>query len=786
MNISKKLLSFVLAFLIVFVGLPICNIVKAEDEYIYLSDIYYAYPSYITKTTVLRQYNDEAINLMYVTLDHYLNSDSFADTEAKTVMQNNPANVVDYIQMFLSGYFGANYVKNDAIELANELFAQKLLKTNSVENATAVDEFAEKVITLYELYEDFTETVEERGQMTSVEVIELAKEKIKNSTLMSHLQAAQLDDMLTDLIPNLKVASDVASIGGDMIKLGKTIMFATLLEDERLNIINDVVNNATNDTLRTGMQRLANEINADFGGYIVKNYVFGGLFEKLADMVIDKIVDGLTIGNATLVGLVGLAFEISAGIIFGDTPSLNEIMLQMVLTDYVSGLQSAVTAYDNDFGEKALSFDDVQTHQNLVTALQAATELAIEKTKPLAVFQSDIDNLAAFESKWVKNFNLYKGMMNDVRGIISACSKDDLERTYYNSWEILNDVTASHGSDIIRENEIYFTDGTFNGNISVGNSKMFTAPDLNEFTVNGNIKMSHSSKLANNGTLTVTGNLQRYTSGAGTVVNNNGRINVGGATALDTLNMTEEAVTAIGGSVEVDGQITDGTILMNGITEQIIEELSCHNLEVENTAGIRYYEDIYVSGEYNLNGNPLSSSYSAVINSSNVKFDPDSNYKNLKINSDVELVSSVKGNIEISNNASLTVAEGKDIVIDGNVKMNHSATITNNGTLTVTGNLQRYTSGAGTVVNNNGRINVLGVMSVDTVNMTEKGAVAMSDITGDGKTNIIALIRMKKNMSNGTNTDINLDGKANIYDMTFVRKALLGIYEILSPRVISH
>ena len=105
MNIFKKVSSFLLAVIIVFVGLPICNTVNAltlDEDYIYLSDIYYAYPSYIDETSVLRLYNDEAINLMYVTLDHYLNSDSFDDTEAKTVMQNNPANVIEYMKMFLS------------------------------------------------------------------------------------------------------------------------------------------------------------------------------------------------------------------------------------------------------------------------------------------------------------------------------------------------------------------------------------------------------------------------------------------------------------------------------------------------------------------------------------------------------------------------------------------------------------------------------------------------------------------------------------------------------------
>jgi len=705
MRIFKRLLIVVLIFSITVVGLPFAASAEEKSDYIYLSDIYYAYPSYISKSQVLDTYTDDTLEILYLTLDHYLNSDSFTDSEIKTIFINNPANIKDYVQMFLSGYFGANYVKDDAIDLANELFLQNMFNTNSVEGANLATDMGDKVLKICEAIEGFTEEVEGAG-LTDVEVLQKSVEHLEKSGVLEEINSSHIGSFLSELIPNLKTASGIATLGGDMIALGKTIMIAMMLEDTRLDVVRSALKVATPDTtFYIGMSRLESDITSGFGNYIFSNYVVNGLLEKIEDLLIDKLLE-VSLGSVSaIVAAVGIIFEIAGYVVFPDTPDLNQIMLQMVLTDYVSGMQNAVYTFDNKFDGDLFTAKDITTHKSLMLSLKTLTDLALEQTEPLAVVGSDLNTINTLQNRYNSNYDLYGTVMNDVRRIISNIPTAERKRAYHEAWHLYEDTVVSYGSDTVTDNKLYLTDGVFNG--SVRFYETLEIPEGITATINGSITDSSGGyiKLLNKGNLTVKENLSLKW------FDNYGTTTVGNNFHCSQFSNFEGATLKLGGYyyVRESSPTYDGTIILNGTEQQEVERLYTKNLYVYNKAGIKYgNNNIVVTGEYFLNGNPLDNNgHDTVAASSNVVFDSISDYKSIQIGADLEIANDITAeNIYVSGYSTLTIPEKAAVTINGNLILySHHSKLLNNGYLKVTKNFNctNYS-----YINNNGVLNISG------------------------------------------------------------------------------
>ncbi len=60
-----------------------------------------------------------------------------------------------------------------------------------------------------------------------------------------------------------------------------------------------------------------------------------------------------------------------------------------------------------------------------------------------------------------------------------------------------------------------------------------------------------------------------------------------------------------------------------------------------------------------------------------------------------------------------------------------------------------------------------------------KDFIACADANGDAEVNVLDLVRVKKIMAASENYDANLDGDTDAEDLTFVRSAILGIYDLV-------
>jgi len=737
MNHFKKALSVLLAVVIMFVGLPMTLSAEENEEYIFLSDIYYAYSSYISKSDVLDTYCDSSLDCMYITLDNYLNSDFFTDTQIKTAMQENPADIIDYIKLFLSGWAGKNYVESDAIDLANEIFLQNIICSNSAVTGVVggVDTgvgWAERLDSLCGLYDDYAEWVE-TANATPAEAVTECCEKLKLSKAIKTFDSGLLENIKNDIIPDVDKISGMVSIGGDLLKLGKVIMLGVMIEDVRMSIISEIMEHGPKTgTFYEGMQKLNNDYIGGFSTYFMENYVVNGIFDKLSELVIDTISKEFFVNASMVVKVVGLIAEVAAVVLYPDTPALNDIMLQMVLTEYVSGMQSTVYAFDNKFEEGGFTGKDIEIHQQLMSALQSLTVIGLEKTKPLAVYSDDYYNTETLIYRY-RDYDLYNGVISEVRRDLLNLDPTDRKRTYYDEWRIKDNISAAYGSDIIQDGKLYFTDGVFSGNVVVNTRKTFTIPQNRKLTIDGNLSLlyqsygSEAAHFINNGDITVNGD---YFGGSSYECHttNNGNMNVRGNVSFGTFNMNKENTTLTVGGNLAGLKANSGTVILNGTEQQSLSgyNISCLNLTVLNKAGVKYNSDLYVSGTYLLNGNPLDNNeYYTCANSENVKFDSISDYKKISINAVLTIDNNVKGNIVVNGRNSLIIAENSNVVLDGDVTLNYqsygsqAAGFTNYGNVTITGNFSGNASYE-CVTTNDGNMNVRGNATFGTLNMTEE------------------------------------------------------------------
>lgn len=213
-----------------------------------------------------------------------------------------------------------------------------------------------------------------------------------------------------------------------------------------------------------------------------------------------------------------------------------------------------------------------------------------------------------------------------------------------------------------------------------------------DFTIDGNVVVegylidtssyykSFPATLSVEGTLRITGDLL--------------------AVSYGQLKEFSDMMLYVGGDYNVSGYSgVDGTVIFNGSRQQTVNGLSAHNVLVSNSFGIKYLSDAHVYGYYALNGNLLDRNGFTTYIYETTQFDG-SDFDHVTIAGSMTLNSSVKADVVLSKNGSITVTipESSDITIDGDLTIEgylintssyyrgYPAYLYLNGTLRVTGN----------------------------------------------------------------------------------------------------
>ena len=179
---------------------------------------------------------------------------------------------------------------------------------------------------------------------------------------------------------------------------------------------------------------------------------------------------------------------------------------------------------------------------------------------------------------------------------------------------------------------------SFKGNLTISYSGSLKIPEGTSVTIDGNVRFSNSkadNEIENYGELVITGSFYNYSnpsSGYNPYTYNYNKLTINGSINDDDgyhhgyiYQNTDSAVLTVGGNVSFSGsersQITKGTVVFNGTSQQTVENLSAPIIILENKSedGVVFSTVINPSTLFNHKGNQ----FTLTSNSTFVDYDGD-------------------------------------------------------------------------------------------------------------------------------------------------------------------
>ena len=234
----KHFILFVLIFSIVAVGLPLSRFsAKAEkSNSVKYSDILYAYSDYLSDSQYFRTYVQETQGIFDRVYTEYLDSSDFIEMSIKGSLQKS-VDLVDWIKTMGSALGLNNYVYENALVSANELLINNILsatQSTMVETVGVSGEWAEKISGICELYEIYDEWAS-TANATDTEKINESLSIVYESGMLKNVSQYNIKTLQKFVEENQTASKLIASIG-DVLKAGKALMVALVMEDMLLTV----------------------------------------------------------------------------------------------------------------------------------------------------------------------------------------------------------------------------------------------------------------------------------------------------------------------------------------------------------------------------------------------------------------------------------------------------------------------------------------------------------------------------------------------------------------------
>ena len=701
MKYFKRVLSFVLVFIILAVGLPVTRLTaKAEDvDYSEYSDILYAYSDYLNDSGYLQKYIQDTQGAFDSVYMDYIESTDFIAMSVKESLLKS-VNLVEWLQIMGSALGLNNYVYENALDNANELFVKHLLSASQmtmVDTMGAGSDWAEKLSKIAELYEHY-EKWADSVSATDTEKLNMSMEFLYNSGILETVSDSDIKALQYIVIEN-DTASKMFSTVGDVLKAGKALMIALVMEDMRVYTVDCIMKFSPQGALGDGMQRLQSQLKNGFVSYFAENFLKGEIIKKISDDLVDRVVS-YGMGSATVFSVVKLIVEVSVFVIFDvifDVDSLDDFTTQRIITEYAYDCSSMLMSANKIF-EKSFTHDDIVDYQNLYTVLRAITDASFEASRAISL-TSNVGSLNYYENNY-KDDNLYEKTIKDVKEIVDKIPVAERRRTFYENWYVNENAVVDFGSDILSNSEFYCPEGEFCGNVTLAETKQIIIPEDANVKIAGDLNLWKSwgseqsgytdPDLVVNGELEVTGTICPIRFGYEKIVNNG------------TLKLHKNA----GCEIESLGDI----IFCGTDEQQITNTFTANNVYVENEKGLIYQDSPTINGKFLLNGNPLNNNgYATIVGSQNFDWD-DSDYKSISIPMDFEITKDIKADITLAETKQIIIPEDANVKIAGDLNLCKSwgseqsgytdPDLVVNGELEVTGTICPIRFGYEKIVNN--------------------------------------------------------------------------------------
>ena len=595
------------------------KIIEKLPDIIYYSDLFYGYDTSYLMNAYIEDYYDDVDNVARDIFNDYINSPKYIWTQIETSIAA-ALSAKEFFEMMSDAYGGTNFNYLQAVDSANILFAKELIgETYSMEMIGDVEKLTKPANKIIGICNDFEDLYYDSPETHEV-IIEKFFDALYNSDVFKAEGKTYLSSVKTQFLAEAESAGLLLSSTKELISYLKAISVGLMLEELRIEILDDIIENSSGyKTVYDGMTRLKKQLVQGFASYVVKTY----MQDKVVDAIFDAMQDAIT-GQIGAYGFVSAILKTASWVLFDvlfDIPNMDDMLVQMVLNEYVDGFHFILKSKADSF-KFQFDSEDVGEYESLVEGFDASCKALLKASEKLTL-SSNYSNLVAVKN-WHKTFS-YDNYIKVVKDIISVTPIEERKVKKLGTWSIKNDeVELVSPSDTIEYGKIYTFNGVFDGNIEAGGYVKISSGDsyvingdlicptggyleIEEnatLIVNGNVSfrpIHYNGGIINNGTLIFNGenNYVKLYNNATTVVNGNfsGRI----------IQELSDAKIHFRGDASADSHstVTGGTFIFDGEEMQNVSRVEVPIIIIENKSneGVVFNTSINVSKLFNHNGN---------------------------------------------------------------------------------------------------------------------------------------------------------------------------------------
>ncbi|MBR6681446.1 MAG: hypothetical protein IKL40_00490, partial [Clostridia bacterium] len=319
---------------------------QAEAKEVYYSDLFYGYDtSYLSESTILKSHAKDTSVILANIYNEYASSFQGFWTSFKTGLNMSvdamfKLDFREYAELMSDTYGDTDYVYTNALDSANLAFAKNILRPQRgvIENHAAnffggAQKLAKKAKSLLKLYDTFENNFEIE-KLTDYEIFYEMFEYVKGEGIFYFVGNANITLVEEVVLKDVSKYVDMVDSAADALEAVQTIMIGIMLEDVRMEIIDEILDFAPTDScIHDGMTRLKSQLSGGFLTYFAENYFKDYAMGKLLETVTKPLRETLREQYVSY-AIVGDAMTVASWVVFDvifDVPDLGEMTTQKVL-----------------------------------------------------------------------------------------------------------------------------------------------------------------------------------------------------------------------------------------------------------------------------------------------------------------------------------------------------------------------------------------------------------------------------------------------------------------------
>lgn len=489
----KKLLCMILVTIIIVCSVPFTALADTiaedkenntiEDEYIYYSDLFYGYSTYLTQNVYLTGLESKTTNVTTNILNEYITTNHF---KASAVFEGigiatDPTSVAKYV----SDNIGlSNFNFNDELDKANQKFVEELCNVNL--NASKEVGAENKYIKNINKFLGTVEKIDKIAIEDEAYYKDLGKPKLYDYFIDRAIAVLQeyctelepkLPSLKSELYTTLSETTEVLGNLTDAINFTKALALSITMQETQMELIQDIINTqSSSSTLYKGMTRLKNQLSNGFVTYFTSTYIADKVYDKiigyLPKLTSNAILGGWKSYGAAVAAVVSLVNSVvfKGWLGYDYSEYTSAVMLTQYASDLYNSIRNKANVFSNQFDNS-----EIQKFETLYNAYITMKASAFKECKNIAKHNS-IYELKYMEgvSDYFDTENAYKKYICGVKEYISSIPINNRNLVDLGNWTVDSNICVKNGSDAIEDGIIYAVNNQSNICLILKNETLLT------------------------------------------------------------------------------------------------------------------------------------------------------------------------------------------------------------------------------------------------------------------------------------------------------------------------